>query len=165
MVSSSKTAVTTTARFRVRPLTECPLQAPAARDLIESTWPEHYGAAGPGDAASAIAARMRSTGLPIGFVALHGDRLVGTVALERTSHGALPTEPLWMTGLAVEPSERRKGVGRALIRCVMEHATSSHAAAVWCATQDAAGIVERIGWQPLRMTSDGWKVYRWAVGG
>lgn len=123
--------------------------------LMQETWPEHYGLAGAGCAMTDLRARCRSKGLPFGVVALTNEGLVaGVGALDATSHGSAPGEPLWLVGLCVTPRVRKAGVATKIVKSLMRHATSVGHDAVFATTHNAVGLLTALGWTPLRRFED-----------
>ena len=132
--------------------------------FLRETWPDWYGPDGPGDAARDVAARCRSRGLPLGFVALGPDEQIwGTAALGARSHGARGAEAPWLIGLAVAPGIRMRGVGSALVEAVEVHAARADHAMIHAATSSAAGLLRRRGWEDVRSHGDGTLILRKAL--
>ncbi|MEY1557347.1 GNAT family N-acetyltransferase [Yoonia sp. R2331] len=139
---------------RIAPLAEVPAQQGAVADLLRITWPDYYGPGGRGDAAADVAARSRTTGLPIGFVALGGG-VVGTATLDAQSFGATDaaTGP-WLIGLAVAVDARQSGIGSALVAAAEAHATQSGAKAIYATTRRAQGLLLRRNWVAQYVVTD-----------
>ena len=78
----------------------------------EREWAPYYGPQGSGDARADLLSRCNRERLPIGFVALRGDRLLGAAALDRdAATGRTPS----IVGLLVAPECRRRGVASVLV--------------------------------------------------
>lgn len=128
----------------------CPGAADDLARLMEAVWPDWYGPGGPGDARADLAARGDGDTLPLGLVALSGGAVVGGAALEATSHGALPGETPWLTGLLVAPHLRRRGFGGALVEAVTRLAAGRGDRTLFATTGSAAGLLACRGWRRLR---------------
>jgi GNAT superfamily N-acetyltransferase len=146
-------------QFWARPL--------ALHELVagyEAAFPSWYRSGG-GSARRDVADRMRPEGLPIGFMALSEDSIVGAAAL--TAQGPVrPELGPWVSGLWTLPSYRRRGVATALVqRCALE-AGRQGAATVYAASATAGGLFEKLGWR-LRETApygrDGLPVFELAT--
>lgn len=78
------------------------------------------------------------------FAAWEGDLLAGTCTLRRAGTG------LQMRQVAVEPSQRGGGVGRALVRACEAYAKRAGASALFCHARSVAeAFYKRCGWQPV----------------
>ncbi len=141
--------------FAIMPLAARPDVIGPLATLLEATWPDWYGASGQGDADKDLTARS-GPGLPKGWVALHGDVAIGTVALTRTSFGAGPEEAPWLGGLCVAPEWRGRGIGGDLVAEVERSVPGP----LYTTTREAAPIFQRRGWAVLRDVEDGWQVLR-----
>lgn len=137
---------------------DLPGAAPAVIDLITATWRDHYGAGGVGDAAQTVRDRIATR---TGGVCRQEGQVVGTVALSDRSFGAHPHDDgLWLIGLCVKTMARNQGVGSALVRWAMDHADGTP---LFSTTQNAAGLLRRLGWSKLRDVADDsgtWSVFR-----
>jgi GNAT superfamily N-acetyltransferase len=79
---------------------------------FEQEWAPFYGEQGPGDARADLAARCNRERLPIGLVAVEGERVLGTAALDRDAATGLTPS---VVGLLVAPDTRGRGVAGALL--------------------------------------------------
>jgi GNAT superfamily N-acetyltransferase len=75
-------------------------------------WGPYYGEGGPGDARADLVSRCNRDRLPIGLVAIEGDRVCGTAALDRDATTGLTPS---IVGLLVARDHRGKGIAGALI--------------------------------------------------
>jgi GNAT superfamily N-acetyltransferase len=82
-----------------------------------------------------------------GFVAVDGDRAVGTVQLHEFEIDAIRDRSPWVCGMVVRPQYRRAGVGRRLLVALEQFAAGHGVPQLWVFTEDAAGFYERCGWQ------------------
>lgn len=123
--------------------------------LMTQGWPDHYGPDGAGDAPADVYARSQDTALPCGHAALRGDRVVGTVALARTSFGALDEgESPWLIGLIVAPDVRGQGVASQLCDAIARHAHELGYGQIFTTTQNARSLLHRAGWQDIRTVQE-----------
>jgi GNAT superfamily N-acetyltransferase len=82
-----------------------------------------------------------------GFVAVDGDRAVGTVQLHEFEIDAIRARSPWVCGMVVVPQYRRAGVGRRLLAALERFAARHGVERLWVFTEDAAGFYERCGWE------------------
>lgn len=137
------------------PLADCADHWTDVADLMQAVWPEYYGSGGQGDALQAVRARGTGDPLPFGFAAFDATGLIGTVAVEQTSHGALPDELPWLNGLAVTPMARGRGVATALVERAMQEAARRGFPRLYATTMSADALLRRIGWEGLRPIDGG----------
>lgn len=147
----------TIARLAVRP----DLAAETAA-LMVAIWPGHYGPDGQGDAGADVHSRIAEDRAA---VAVQAGRVVGTVALSETSFGANGDGP-WLVGLCTVPELRGQGIATALTTWAMGYARQQGHSALFTTTRDAAGLVKRLGWRPVRQISDQsgtWSIWKVAL--
>ena len=99
--------------------------------------------------------RARRDGVPTTFVALEGERLLGSVTL--TDHD-MPGHPLyaelhpWIAGTFVHPDARGRGVGTELMRHAARRAAEWGVPRLHLYTEGARGFYERLGWRAIDET-------------
>lgn len=114
----------------------------AARYRAE--WAPYYGDSGPGDARSDLASRCNRDRLPIGLVAIDGDRVAGTIALDRDAATGLTPS---VVGLLVAPEARRQGIARSLIESAERLAHDLGYDQLFISTSILQDLLRRRGWQ------------------
>lgn len=55
----------------------------------------------------------------------------------------------WLAGVFVTPERRRQGVGAALVRRIMDEATSVHVSKLYLYTVDSTAFYANLGWSLL----------------
>ncbi len=83
------------------------------------------------------------------FVAVAGDRAVGTVQLHEFEIDAIRDRSPWVCGMVVRPEYRNAGVGRRLLAALEQFAAEHGVSRLWVFTENgenAAGFYERCGW-------------------
>jgi GNAT superfamily N-acetyltransferase len=83
-----------------------------------------------------------------GFVAVDGDRAVGTVQLHEFEIDAIRDRSPWVCGIVVRPECRGAAVGRRLLAALEQFAAGHGVERLWVFTERAAGFYERCGRQP-----------------
>lgn len=113
-------------------------------DWFEQAWAPYYGEQGPGDARADLAARCNRNRLPIGLVAMHKDRLVGTAALDRDATTGLT---LSVVGLLVAPDYRGRGIASALLGYAERLARQLGHNDLYMGTSVLQALLHREGWR------------------
>jgi GNAT superfamily N-acetyltransferase len=83
------------------------------------------------------------------FVAVDGDRAIGTVQLHEFEIDAMRDRSPWVCGMVVLPEYRGAGVGRRLLAALEQFAAGHGVPRLWVFTESAAAFYERCGWQPV----------------
>ncbi|WP_445158462.1 GNAT family N-acetyltransferase [Halomonas sp. E14] len=88
-------------------------------------------------------------GVPSVFVAMQGNRPVGTAALLAEDMDSRPELTPWLASVFVLPEWRGQGIAARLIRRVEEEAVDSGFSQFYLYTPDQQGLYRRLGWQNL----------------
>jgi len=113
----------------------------------EREWREWYSVHG--DAMADLRERSRRDGLPIGFVALEQDSVVGAVAIAKQSVRSHRHLSPWIVGFWVERSRRNRGIGAQLLSAACDHARAQGIAMLYAATAHASNLFVREGWSMI----------------
>ncbi len=119
---------------------------PMLADWYVSEWAPYYGIDGPGDARTDLVSRTNRDEIPIGFVAIEGDEIIGAAALDFDV--ATERTPS-VVGLLVEPSRRGRGVATALLKSAELHAKRLGCSRLYVSTTVLDRLLVRMGWYPL----------------
>jgi len=129
-------------------LAEHPLLGP---EVVEIAWEEWREALGEDPRERWLREAERDSRLHVptsaGFVAVDGDRAVGTVQLHEFEIDAIRDRSPWVCGMVVRPKYRGAGVGRRLLAALERFAAGNGVERLWVFTEHAAGFYERCGWQ------------------
>ena len=87
--------------------------------------------------------------LPTTFVAWVDGTPVGCASLVVNDMGILPTWTPWLAGVYVLPAHRSAGIGRQLVRRVMDAAAAQGFRRCYLYTQDRESLYAALGWQTL----------------
>jgi RimJ/RimL family protein N-acetyltransferase len=93
--------------------------------------------------------------LPSRLVAFDADELAGTIVLREQGSHTLPEFRPELGGLYVVESHRGHGIGTELVRAGMNLARDLRYETVSATTVAAAGILERLGWQFIKIVIHG----------
>lgn len=135
--------------FSLDYLAECPRH-------IETLAAWHFGEWGKWNPANDIAARslklqnyLRRDGVPLMFVAQADGQPIGSAALvEHDLPDRIDLSP-WLASVFVAPAWRKQGVGKALVRRVMEEAARQGLEKFYLFTPDQQKFYESLGWTLL----------------
>lgn len=99
-------------------------------------------------------------GIPVTWVAVEGEEVVGSVSVVT---GDLPGAPEewnpWVASLIVAPEWRGDGLGSRLIERAVETARENGAGEVWCLTEERQSLFEQCGFEWVEeSTANGWAV-------
>lgn len=108
-----------------------------------------------------LRANLNRAAVPTVLVALLGDEPVGTASLVAEDMTIRPQLTPWLASVYVTPAHRQRGVGRALVRRVVDEAAALGHTRLWLYTSDdrirfyqAMGwaITEQVDYRGARMT-------------
>lgn len=112
----------------------------------DSEWAPYYGISGPGDATADLMSRCNRTTLPIGLVALDGERVLGTAAAGLdVSTGLAPS----IIGLLVGQEHRGQGIAASLIAACEQAAASLGHRRIYISTGVLGKFLAHAGWQAM----------------
>lgn len=127
-------------------LADYPDSIPALVECYVSAWEPYYGENGPGDAQAELESRTNRDAIPIGFIATENGEICGAAALDLdVSTGFVPS----VVGLYVLPSQRGRGVAKALIEFAGVVAKRLGYVRLYVSTNVLGGLLERMGWYPI----------------
>jgi GNAT superfamily N-acetyltransferase len=111
----------------------------------------------PGDSLGARETRLREAcgheEIPTIFVALSDNTLLGSAMLiDHDMDTRMELSP-WLAGVFVAPDHRRQGIGSALVRRVVECATTLGVSRLYLYTPSAERLYSQLGWSPLERTN------------
>ena len=118
-------------------------------DWYVSEWRPYYGDTGPGDARVDLEARLSREALPVGLVAMEGDRVLATAALGLDVTTQLTPS---IIGLLVGHDHRGRGIGTALIETSVDVARNFGHRRLYVSTSVLGSLLERMGWQDMGET-------------
>jgi GNAT superfamily N-acetyltransferase len=134
----------------IRHLLDEPQAVPVLARWFVQEWEPYYGPDGPGDAETDLRAAYNRDQLPICLVALDAARdVVGTIALRAESLPSHRHLTPWLAGLLVAPSQRRQGIGTALIAVLEAEARRLGYSRLYTATDTARGQMKKRGWRAM----------------
>lgn len=99
------------------------------------------------DWTSRVAEMVNRDRIPIMFVAMEGDTLVGTASLVEFDMATRADLSPWLAGVFVDPESRGQGTGTALVRRVIDCAADLGVSPLYLFTNGAEPLYERLGWK------------------
>jgi GNAT superfamily N-acetyltransferase len=114
-------------------------------------WTSVYAATGRtlDDAIQSYRDRARIGSIPLAFVALVSDHVVGAVSLKPSDIDIRPDFSPWLGGLYVDPEYRRRGIGSLLIEKVIQEAEELGFSELYLWTPSAESLYAKHGWRPI----------------
>ncbi len=109
-------------------------------------WEPYYGVDGPGDARADLKSRCNRQKAPIGLVAMEGDRVCGTIALDVDVTTKLAPS---VVGLLVGNQYRRRGIAAKLLRSANNLARDLGYDQLYVSTTVLTDLLERMGWRTI----------------
>lgn len=137
--------------LRIELLADHPEAIPVLERWFRREWAPYYGRRGPGDARRDLLASCNRNEPPMALVALAGDTVCGTAALEPESITTHPHLSPWLAALLVGTEFRRRGIAGELIAAVEDKARRLGFETIHAGTGEGSGTPEgalrRRGWQ------------------
>jgi predicted N-acetyltransferase YhbS len=99
--------------------------------------------------AARLESRATRGGVPVTFVAVDGESLLGSASLVEDDLETRPELTPWLASVFVAPEHRGRGVASALVRRVVEEARDSAVSRLYLWTTDQERLYARLGWQPV----------------
>lgn len=131
------------------------LKAFPAQIAVIASWHYHeWGALFPekseADFASDLAATLNDAELPLSWVLLLDEQVVGTASiLLQDMQTNLDLSP-WLANIYLAPAARGKGLGKWLVKQVMTKAQQLGLTKLYLFTEDKPEFYQQLGWQPLK---------------
>ena len=96
--------------------------------------------------------RMNIDRLPLAFVALHRNELVGMVSLKFHDMDTRPDLDPWLGGLLALPAWRNRGIGTMLTQRATDEARRLNISRLYLWTPSAERLYRKLGWQVVERT-------------
>lgn len=91
--------------------------------------------------------RMNIDKLPVAFVALASDELIGTVSLICNEISSLPRYKHWLASVFVAPEHRRQGWGTKIVRATVQIAPDYGIDKLFLYTRSHIDFYQQLGWE------------------
>lgn len=132
-------------------LADYPDTIPTLVNWFRAQWPDYYAGRSQAEMAQDFLSDCSRKSLPSRLVAFASNELAGTIVLREHGDETLPEYQPELGGLYVAASHRRHGIGTELVRAGMKLARNQGYETVYATTVAAAGILERLGWEFVKM--------------
>ena len=129
----------------IRPMAEYARQVPHIAVWFYTEWGAIYGKQTQAEVQRRIESWLTVGEIPTAFVAVAGDRVIGTVALKEHEMPEFPETP-WLAGLFVVPQLRGRGIGTVLVEAGEREALSLGVQQLFLYTPEAHQFYSRLGW-------------------
>lgn len=127
-------------------LSDHPEVIPTLAAWYLSEWEPYYGQAGPGIAQADLEARCNRKALPIGLVAMQGQQVLGTAALDLDVTTNLTPS---VVGLLVGQDHRGRGVATELMKACEDLARQLGIQRIYISASVLGELLDRLGWQEM----------------
>jgi predicted N-acetyltransferase YhbS len=104
------------------------------------------------DFADSIAERAHADRVPLTFVALEGQELIGTVCLDAHDMDTRRNLSPWLAGLYVKEEWRRQGIATSLVRAAESKAMELGIPTLYLYTPESEPFYSRRGWSLIERT-------------
>jgi len=91
--------------------------------------------------------RMNIDKLPVAFVALASDELIGTASLICNEISSLPRYKHWLASVFVDPGQRRQGWGTKIVRAAVQIAPDYGIDKLFLYTRSHIDFYQQLGWE------------------
>ena len=96
-----------------------------------------------------LESRTTRGGVPVTFVAVDGETLLGSASLVDDDLESRPELTPWLASVYVASEHRGRGVASALVRRVVDEARDSGVPRLYLWTTDQERLYARLGWTPV----------------
>jgi len=96
---------------------------------------------------------LQTDGIPSTFVACDGAQLLGSASLVFHDLDIRPQYTPWLASVYVDPAQRSRGVGRALVQRVMQAARDLNIPTLYLFTLDREAYYASLGWETIERTT------------
>lgn len=135
----------------IRFLADHPDTIPALVRWFRAQWPEYHAAMSDEEMEQDFLEDASHDRLPIRLIAFESDELAGTIILRKNGSDTLTNFQPELGGLYVVESHRGRGIATELLRAGMQVARAQGYETVFATTVAAAGILERLGWEFVKI--------------
>ncbi len=120
---------------------------------IQEEWEHSFLEATFEELVSELERRTTRRRIPETFVALEGDRLVGTASIVKHDMSTCLELSPWLSAVYVAPEYRNRGIGSKLVRKAMQEAHILGVKRLYLFTPDRMRFYTRLGWNILEQTT------------
>jgi GNAT superfamily N-acetyltransferase len=99
--------------------------------------------------AARLESRATRGGIPVTFVAVDGETLLGSASLVDDDLETRPELTPWLASVYVAPEHRGRGVASALVKRVVAEAGAAGISRLYLWTTDQERLYARLGWVPV----------------
>ena len=128
---------------------------PTLASWFRDQWPDYFADWSDAEMEADFLEDASRDRLPIRLVAFESGELAGTIVLRKDGDETAPALQPELGGLYVVASYRGHGIGSELVRAGMKVARDLGFESVIATTVNAAGILERLGWEFVKMVIKG----------
>ncbi len=94
-----------------------------------------------------LEAKAANEALPLTWVALEGEELLGSASLVSSDMETRPELKPWLASVFVSPAHRRRGIGGILVQHICQEAAFRGFSQLYLYTPDQERFYQRLGWR------------------
>lgn len=110
---------------------------------------DEWGYLNPGESLGMRVERMQAylnqDAIPSMWLAIDGDELIGSAAIDECDMETRPTQTPWLASVFVEPRHRRRGIAATLIKHVLSEAADMKEECLYLFTSDQEAYYQQLG--------------------
>lgn len=92
---------------------------------------------------------LSDAAIPSMLIAVEGDEVLGTAALVESDMDSHPELTPWLASVYIRDDQRGRGLGKKLVKALMDFAGQQHLPRLYLFTPDQAPFYAKLGWQTL----------------
>lgn len=135
--------------IRIEPLALHPQHVIALVQMLHAEWGALNNWSDPDKLRASIENRMTTVKAPMAFIALAGDRLVGSASLKVNELPEYPDKLFWIGDVIIAPDQRGRGIGTAIMRAIVRHAATLGISDLYLYTPDQEQYYRKLGWNTV----------------
>jgi predicted N-acetyltransferase YhbS len=135
--------------MQIRHLADCSAAIPQIARWLYDEWGRFLPGASVERGISRLQERIHRDRVPLTFVAVEGEAVVGTVSLIDCDMETRSDLSPWLASLYVLPDQRRRGVGASLVKAVVFEAKRLGIGTLFLFTDSSEALYARLGWQKM----------------
>jgi predicted N-acetyltransferase YhbS len=128
-------------------LAEAPQHIPRIAQWHHAEWGYLNPGATVGDRIEKMQRYLKGSSIPVMYIAVDGNELLGTAALVESDMDSHPELTPWLASVYVNAVYRRRGIGAALVNKVAEVSKQQGTKALYLFTPDQEHFYAGLGWQ------------------
>ncbi|NTJ41170.1 GNAT family N-acetyltransferase [Agrobacterium larrymoorei] len=131
------------------PLSEHPHQVEHLVEMLHAEWGALAAWSDQVTLSKEISARLQTGTPPLTLIALHGNRLVGSISITLNELSDYPEAGFWIGDVIVATDQRGKGIGTLMMHATIAYASTIGITELHLYTPDQEDYYRKLGWQTI----------------